>query len=89
MTFEINYFKGSPTGEIFTAKTERPALKDDEIFIEITHSGVCGTDEHFKFVDMGLGHEGVGIVKATGPAVKTFKVYASYLFYLPFSFNNS
>ncbi|KAF8851085.1 GroES-like protein [Acephala macrosclerotiorum] len=74
MTFEINYFKGSPTGEISAAKTTRPALKSDEIYIEITHSGVCGTDEHYKFVDQGLGHEGVGIVKAIGPDVKSFKV---------------
>ena len=74
MAFEINYFKGSPNGTIHAAKSERPPLTRDEIFIEVTHSGVCGTDEHYRYVSMGLGHEGVGIVKAIGPEVKTFKV---------------
>jgi len=74
MTYDIKIFKGSPTGEIFEGKTQRPKVTRDEVFIDITHSGVCGTDEHFKWVDMGLGHEGVGIVKETGPEVKTLKV---------------
>jgi len=74
MTFDIKVFKGSSTGAIIESSTQRPALSRDEVFIEITHSGVCGTDEHYKYVDMGLGHEGVGVVKAIGPDVKSFKV---------------
>ncbi|KAH6723608.1 chaperonin 10-like protein [Leptodontidium sp. MPI-SDFR-AT-0119] len=74
MTFDFTVYKGSPTGEIFEAQSHRPALTKDEIYIQITHSGVCGTDEHFKWVAQGLGHEGVGVVKAIGPDVKTFKV---------------
>lgn len=74
MTFDFQVFRGSSTSEIHEETTQRPALTGDEIFVEITHSGVCGTDEHYKWVDMGLGHEGVGIVKAVGPEVKTFKI---------------
>jgi D-arabinose 1-dehydrogenase-like Zn-dependent alcohol dehydrogenase len=74
MTFDFKVFRGSPTGEIHEGHTQRPALTRDEIFVEVSHSGVCGTDEHYKWVDMGLGHEGVGIVKAIGPDVKSFKV---------------
>ena len=74
MTYDIKVFKGSSTGEIHESKTQRPKVTRDEVFIDITHSGVCGTDEHFKWVDMGLGHEGVGVVKEIGPEVKTLKV---------------
>lgn len=74
MTFNFKVFKGSPPGEIFESETHRPALTKDEIYLEITHSGVCGTDAHYKWVVQGLGHEGVGIVKAVGPDVKTFKM---------------
>jgi D-arabinose 1-dehydrogenase-like Zn-dependent alcohol dehydrogenase len=74
MTIDFTVFKGSPNGDIVEATTQRPDLTSDEVFIEITHSGVCGTDEHFKGYDMGLGHEGVGVVKAVGPDVRTFKV---------------
>ena len=77
-SFDFTVYKGSPTGEIFEAVSHRPALTNDEIYIQITHSGVCGTDEHFKWVVQGLGHEGVGVVKAIGPDVKTFKVYVSH-----------
>jgi len=74
MTFDFKVFRGSPTGEIHEGHTQRPTLTRDEIFVEVSHSSVCGTDEHYKWVDMGLGHEGVGIVKAIGPDVKSFKV---------------
>ncbi|KAL2070979.1 hypothetical protein VTL71DRAFT_14005 [Oculimacula yallundae] len=74
MTFDFTVYKGSPTGQISEAQSQRPALTRDEIYIQITHSGVCGTDEHYKWVVQGLGHEGIGVVKAIGPDVKTFKV---------------
>jgi D-arabinose 1-dehydrogenase-like Zn-dependent alcohol dehydrogenase len=74
MTFDFTVFRGSATSEIHESHTQRPALTRDEVFVQVTHSGVCGTDEHFKWVDQGLGHEGVGVVKAVGPDVKTFKV---------------
>jgi len=42
--------------------------------VKITHSGICGTDEHFKHVDMVLGHEGIGTVQEIGERVSQFKV---------------
>jgi D-arabinose 1-dehydrogenase-like Zn-dependent alcohol dehydrogenase len=74
MTYDFTVFRGSSTGEIHQSQTQRPKVPRDEAFIDVTHSGVCGTDEHFKWVDMGLGHEGVGIVKEVGPEVKTLKM---------------
>jgi D-arabinose 1-dehydrogenase-like Zn-dependent alcohol dehydrogenase len=74
MPFDIKVFKGSANGEIHEGHTQRPDLTHDEVFLDISHSGVCGTDAHFRWVDMGLGHEGVGVVKAIGSEVKTVKV---------------
>jgi D-arabinose 1-dehydrogenase-like Zn-dependent alcohol dehydrogenase len=55
-------FKGSKGGEIVEATTTRE-VGADEVLIHITHSGVCGTDEHMLHNDMALGHEGVGTVE--------------------------
>ena len=74
MTYDFTIYKGSSSGEIFESKTQRPKVTGDEVLLDITHSGVCGTDDHFKFVDMGLGHEGVGVVKEIRADVKTVKV---------------
>lgn len=54
--------------------TERPAITDDEVLIDVTHSGVCGTDVHYVESGVALGHEGVGVVKEIGPGVKTLEV---------------
>ncbi|KAJ5769080.1 GroES-like protein [Penicillium odoratum] len=67
-------YKGTPTGEIIEAVTERPSLTGDQVLISVTHSGVCATDEHYLCSGIALGHEGVGIVEKTGPAVKALKV---------------
>jgi D-arabinose 1-dehydrogenase-like Zn-dependent alcohol dehydrogenase len=73
-SFEIKGIKGSASKELEDTIATRPALTTDEVYIEITHSGVCGTDEHYRGVDMVLGHEGVGVVRAVGPEVKKFKM---------------
>lgn len=70
-TFTV--FKGSKDGKIVKSQTTRPGLKDDEVYVKITVSGLCGTDEHHRHADMGLGHEGAGIVEEVGPNVKTLK----------------
>lgn len=75
MVYNIKVFKGSSTGEVHEGHTQRPEVTRDQVYLDITHSGVCGTDEHFKYVDMGLGHEGIGIVRAIGPDVKALKMY--------------
>jgi D-arabinose 1-dehydrogenase-like Zn-dependent alcohol dehydrogenase len=66
-------YKGSPDGTIVRSQTTRPPLLDDQVFIEVTASGLCSTDEHYKATDMALGYQGVGIVKGVGPNVKDFK----------------
>ncbi|KAJ0384187.1 hypothetical protein COL922a_008905 [Colletotrichum nupharicola] len=58
-------YKGSANGKVVEhqVSTHMDILKPDQVFVKITHSGLCGTDEHFKTQDMVLGHEGVGVVE--------------------------
>ena len=72
MSVDFTVFKGSKDG-IVKATTHRE-LGPTEALVQITHSGVCATDAHFLHSDMGLGHEGVGIVKQVGPQVTAVKV---------------
>lgn len=55
-------FKGSKEGKIVQSTTTRE-IKADEVLIRVTHSGVCGTDEHYRHADIVLGHEGAGVVE--------------------------
>lgn len=55
-------FKGSKEGKIVQSTTKKD-IKSDEVLIKVTHSGLCGTDEHFKRADMVLGHEGAGVIE--------------------------
>ncbi|KAJ5093139.1 Polyketide synthase enoylreductase [Penicillium angulare] len=71
VTFEV--FRGSKEGKIVTDTTTR-TLEPTEVYIETTHSGLCGTDEHALHTGMVLGHEGVGIVRQLGRDVKDVKV---------------
>ncbi|KAF7315778.1 NAD(P)-dependent alcohol dehydrogenase protein [Mycena indigotica] len=75
-TVEYTVFKGSPGGGngVIESKTVRPAPTGKEVLVRITHSGICGTDEHYKNADMALGHEGVGIVEQVGDAVTRLNV---------------
>ncbi|KAB8300407.1 hypothetical protein EYC80_000585 [Monilinia laxa] len=71
-TFTV--FKGRADGTPVKSTTTKPdELKGDSVLVKITASGVCGTDLHHKGDDMVLGHEGVGIVEAVGPATKHLK----------------
>ena len=53
--------------------------RPDELLVEVAASGLCATDLHGRdgYYDMPFpavfGHEGAGIVRATGSAVKEFK----------------
>ena len=71
---EFFTFTGSPSGEIVKAEGRRRELKAGQAVVRITHSGVCGTDLHFKHAPMGLGHEGVGVVEAVFPGVTEVSV---------------
>ena len=70
ITFEV--FKGSPKGIVKTTAT-REIGRNDAV-VKVTHSGVCGTDEHVIREDMGLGHEGIGIVTEVGSDVQCVKI---------------
>ncbi|CAK5268345.1 unnamed protein product [Mycena citricolor] len=73
MSIEATVFKGSADGAIVEAKVQRDPPKGTQVLVKITHSGICGTDEHFKTCDMVLGHEGVGKVIEIGDSVTKFK----------------
>lgn len=55
-------FRGSEEGKIIKSTTTRE-IKPDQVLIKVTHSGLCGTDEHYRCTDQGLGHEGAGIIE--------------------------
>ncbi|KAK1231790.1 hypothetical protein PQX77_005082 [Marasmius sp. AFHP31] len=59
-------FRGSESGRVVKSSFRREKLEPDEVVIEITHSGLCGTDIHYLEQDMVLGHEGVGIAVEVG-----------------------
>jgi D-arabinose 1-dehydrogenase-like Zn-dependent alcohol dehydrogenase len=72
---QFTVFKGSKEGVIVESTTTKE-LGHDEVLIKVTHSGLCGTDEHYKHADMVLGHEGAGVVKVSStllpaPSLKT------------------
>lgn len=71
VTFDV--YRGAE-GDTPVRKTVNRTLRPNDVFIEMTHSGVCGTDLHFRHADITLGHEGIGRVKELGPNVTGFKV---------------
>ncbi|KAE8154612.1 chaperonin 10-like protein [Aspergillus avenaceus] len=73
MSYTFDVFRGSKEGKIVADQTTRP-LRPTDVYIETTHSGLCGTDEHFLHSGQVLGHEGVGVVKALGESVTHVKV---------------
>lgn len=68
MGVDFTVFKGSSSGDVVEAKGYRDP-RPTEVIVKISHCGVCGTDEHFRHADQGLGHEGVGIITETGSMV--------------------
>lgn len=73
MDLSFNVYRGSKDGRIVEDRISR-VLQNDEVYIEITHAGLCGTDEHFFHSTQVLGHEGVGIVRQVGIDVTSVKV---------------
>lgn len=69
MGLDFTVFKGSKTGAIVEARGHRDA-GPTEVLVKITHCGVCGTDEHFRDKDQGLGHEGIGTIAELGSDVE-------------------
>ncbi|KAK5991733.1 NADP-dependent alcohol dehydrogenase C 2 [Cladobotryum mycophilum] len=71
ITFDV--FRGTE-GVAPVQRSVTKKLRPNDVHFEITHSGLCGTDLHFRHADIALGHEGVGIVRTVGEAVRDFKV---------------
>ncbi len=71
---QFTVYKGSSQGKAVPSTVTKNDPVRDEVLIKNTHSGLCGTDTHWITQDMGLGHEGVGIVIAIGPEVVNLKV---------------
>lgn len=69
---EFTVFKGSEGGKIVEGKSSRD-VGPNQVLLRITHSGLCGTDMHYKSADQVLGHEGAGVVEAIGSNVTLFK----------------
>jgi threonine dehydrogenase-like Zn-dependent dehydrogenase len=61
---QFTVFKGSKEGKIVQSTTTK-TLGPDEVLIKVTHSGLCGTDQHYRHADMVLGHEGAGVVEVS------------------------
>ncbi|KAI8712161.1 alcohol dehydrogenase [Fusarium sp. LHS14.1] len=72
--YKFTVWRGQKDGGVAEDTTERPPLTGNQVYINITHSGVCGSDLHYVSTGIALGHEGVGIIEATGPDVKSLKV---------------
>src|ERR1700744_3407346 len=70
-TFKV--YKGTAEG-IQESNPTRPDLIRDKVFVKVRASGLCFTDIHYKTAGIALGHEGVGVVEAVGPEVKTLKI---------------
>lgn len=77
MSINLNFtvYKGSKDGKIVKSTTHKDSIAPDEVLLKVTHSGVCGTDEHLRSQDMVLGHEGVGVVQQIGKNVTAFQMY--------------
>jgi D-arabinose 1-dehydrogenase-like Zn-dependent alcohol dehydrogenase len=73
MPITFNVFHGDKNGRIVSGETTR-TLEPTQVFVRITHSGLCGTDLHYLQTGQVLGHEGVGIVEQVGRDVSTPKI---------------
>ncbi|KAK1236461.1 hypothetical protein PQX77_000297 [Marasmius sp. AFHP31] len=74
MVYKGTTFRGSKSGQVVTSTFSRDTIDPDEVVVEITHSGLCGTDLHYLRQDMVLGHEGVGVAVEVGSACRRVKV---------------
>ena len=70
---DFTVYRGSQDGSIVKSTVHHDNLQGDQVLLKITHSGLCGTDEHYRSTDQVLGHEGAGIVEEVGPGVRDLK----------------
>lgn len=69
----FNIFRGSQTTNDIVPDTTTRDLGAHDVFIEITHAALCGTDRLFRHNGMALGHEGAGVVRQVGDQVTSLK----------------
>ena len=70
---DLTVYRGSKDGAIVKSTVHHDKLQGDQVLLKITHSGLCGTDEHYRSTDQVLGHEGAGVVQEVGPDVRDMK----------------
>lgn len=71
--YEFTTFRGSDAG-VVASQTRRASLTSNQVLISITHSGLCGTDQHYRKAGCVLGHEGIGVVQSLGPDVRSLRM---------------
>lgn len=69
----VTVYRGTKDGVIHSEQN-KVTLEPNDVFVEITHSGVCGADELFLKSGIVLGHEGIGIIRQIGENVTTVKI---------------
>lgn len=65
--------KGGKQGIIQVEQRVSDGLTGKQVYIKVTHCGLCFTDIHFLKSDMVLGHEPVGVVEELGPECSRLK----------------
>jgi len=68
-------------GEIAVRELDVPTLAADEVLVEVSHCGICGTDLHlvlerYARPDSVLGHEWAGTIAALGSGVRGWEIGA-------------
>jgi D-arabinose 1-dehydrogenase-like Zn-dependent alcohol dehydrogenase len=74
MSLSFKTWTGTLSGPVVAKTVTRPALTGHQVFVKTTHSGVCGTGVHYHHEEIGMGHEGAGVITQVGPEVTNHKV---------------
>ncbi|KAH8690054.1 chaperonin 10-like protein [Talaromyces proteolyticus] len=73
-SFDLQVIHGTAPSGTITESTISAALGPGQVYIETTHSGLCGTDLGKLTSGYVLGHEGIGIIRAVGEGVSNVAV---------------
>lgn len=65
----------TPRGDWQVHDLQLESPRDGEVLVRMAYAGLCYSDEHLRFADVAQlpvvgGHEGAGVVEATGPGVQ-------------------
>jgi threonine dehydrogenase-like Zn-dependent dehydrogenase len=67
MAITFTTWYGGKDGPVAKTINHSKSLTGHQVYVKTSHSGICGTDVHYYHQDMGLGHEGVGVIAEVGP----------------------